>query len=119
MNTIVLYLVCFCLMEVLANYTWFKYLKTYFGFTGKKAVSEKPFLFLQMSVFKGVFERIVLSIGLILSFPTILIVFGTLKIATRFKDEEMKNDYFLIGNVSSILLALFYYYLFNSVLSQF
>jgi hypothetical protein len=100
-------------------YTWFKYLKTYFGFTGKKAVSEKPFLFLQMSVFKGVFERFVLSIGLILSFPTILIVFGTLKIATRFKDEEMKNDYFLIGNVSSILLALFYYYSFNSVLSQF
>ena len=69
MKPIVLYLVCFCLMEVLVNYTWFKYLKTYFGFTGKKVNSEKPFLFLQVSVFKGVFERFVLSIGLILSFP--------------------------------------------------
>lgn len=64
-------------------------------------------------VFKGILERLTIYIGLLGNFPQILIVFGALKIATRIKsDDNISNDYFLIGNLSSIGIAMVAYYLY-------
>lgn len=107
--------------EILFNYTWFKYLKMYF----KPSVQEqensnnemdKTFLFLNISTFKGCLERFIISICLINLIPSILIVFGALKLGTRFnEDKKIKNDYFLIGNLSSILIAVFHFYLYSQL----
>lgn len=59
---------------------------------------------------KGMFERIVLLTGLLQGFPQIIIAFGALKIGTRLKaDTESQatpNDFFLIGNLMSLLIVL-------------
>jgi len=63
------------------------------------------------SVVKGIIERAVLYIGLLYGFPQILIAFGALKIGTRLhedKKNKISNDYFLVGNLISILLAMLY-----------
>jgi hypothetical protein len=109
------FLILFSVGEILFNLLWFPYLKTKFV----DSVSDKEptkIGFLNLSTFKGIFERFIISLGLIMGFPTILIVFGTIKLGTRFKDEiEIKNDYFLIGNFSSILIALGYSYFLGSL----
>ena len=60
------------------------------------------------SVFKGILERITLFCGLAAGIQTIVVFFGALKIATRLDQDKTKisNDYFLIGNMSSILLVI-------------
>ncbi|MGE4002501.1 MAG: hypothetical protein AB7I48_20060 [Planctomycetaceae bacterium] len=55
---------------------------------------------------KGMFERLVLVTGLIQGIPQIVIAFGALKIGTRLHDStRISNDYFLIGNLLSLLIA--------------
>lgn len=61
------------------------------------------------TVFKEVLERGVITIWLLSGISSLLVVFGTIKLGTRLSDnKEMKNDYFLIGNLSTILLAVIY-----------
>ena len=63
------------------------------------------------SVVKGILERAVLYTGLLYGFPQILIAFGALKIGTRLhedKQNKISNNYFLVGNLLSILLAMLY-----------
>ena len=63
------------------------------------------------SVAKGILERAVLLVGLLHGLPQILIAFGALKIGTRLKENgqtEISNNYFLVGNLISILLAMLY-----------
>lgn len=63
------------------------------------------------SIAKGFLERVVLVTGLLFGFPQILIAFGALKLGTRLSAEQQNkitNDYFLVGNLISILLALVY-----------
>ena len=58
---------------------------------------------------RGSFERLVLIVGLILEQSSVLSLFGALKIATRLdtdKSNKISNDYFLTGNLLSILLVL-------------
>jgi len=63
------------------------------------------------------FERFIITIGLIMNFAPIIIVFGTIKLGTRFEqNKDIKNDYFLIGNLSSILIAIFYKWLLDVVI---
>lgn len=67
---------------------------------------ERPF---DISTVKGALERAVLFTGLLYNFPQILIAFGALKVATRLHDEtkqKISNDYFLTGNLISILIAM-------------
>ena len=76
--------------------------------------SNKSFLGFDISVFKGVLERFLLYFVLSIQLPQILIVNGAIKIGTRFeRNDKIKNDYFLIGNLSSIFIAIVYYYLFT------
>jgi hypothetical protein len=70
---------------------------------------------LNESIFKGMLERLLILFGLINDIPTVLIFFGAIKLGTRLKpdtgeqNEKTHHDYFLIGNITSVLLALFAY----------
>ncbi len=106
------------------NFTLFSYLKKYFGFNERIANQEnktnKPFLGFNLSVFKGLLERFVIYMCLVLGISQVLIVFGAIKIGTRLdKTKEVTNDYFLIGNFCSILIAVLYFFIFNKILPLF
>lgn len=65
-----------------------------------------------ISVLKGLLERLMIYIGLLNDLPHILTVFAALKVATRLEGankEKISNDYFLTGNIISILLAIIAY----------
>jgi hypothetical protein len=69
------------------------------------------------SVIKGILERIFLFLALVYHIPQALIAFGALKIATRFIEDENKIslDYFFIGNICSLLIALIYFVIWKLV----
>jgi len=59
-------------------------------------------------VLKGLLERLMLTSGLLLGYPTVLVVFGALKVATRLRDSNdnnISNDYFLVGNLCSLIFV--------------
>lgn len=63
------------------------------------------------STSKGILERAVLYTGLLYGFPQILIAFGALKLGTRLHEDqrsEISNNYFLVGNLISMFLAMLY-----------
>lgn len=72
------------------------------------------------SIFKGIIERIFLSISLINDLPHALTFFSALKLATRLKHTEAKdehndfNDYYLLGNLSSVLVAISYAHIYRN-----
>jgi hypothetical protein len=120
MMNVLIFTLVLAIGEIFFNLTWFKYLKNVFEPMNPDAIeanktaelenTDITFFRLPLSTFKGVMERFILTLGLVLSFASILIVFGTVKLGTRFNDNhKVKNDYFLIGNFSSILIALLYY----------
>ena len=62
------------------------------------------------SVLRGALERAFLFIILIIDLPQGLAFYGALKIATRLKDDDkISNDYFLVGNLVSVLIVIGYY----------
>ena len=64
------------------------------------------------SVCRGALERLFLYIILLVQLPQGLAFFGALKIATRLKDDDkISNDYFLTGNLISVLFVIGYYLL--------
>lgn len=115
---ITLYFLIFVFGEILVNITFFRYLKKYFKVNDKTTKNDDPFLGMNISTFKGTLERFLLFFGLILDFPQVIILFGALKIGTRFeKNDKVQNDYFLIGNFSSVLCAITYYFCHKLLLS--
>ena len=61
------------------------------------------------SILKGILERLVLLIALIHNYPQILIAFAAMKLGTRLHEEQdtvISNEYFLVGNLTSILIAM-------------
>lgn len=62
------------------------------------------------SVLRGALERAFIFIVLLVDLPQGLAFFGALKIATRLKDDDkISNDYFLVGNLVSVLIVIGYY----------
>ncbi len=60
---------------------------------------------------RGVFERLVITFGLLLGFPHIITAFAALKLGTRLHDETgstISNNYFLVGNLMSLFIAMAY-----------
>lgn len=107
----------FVLGEIICNLTIFKYLRKAFPQEEQQGDVPKEFLRLNISVFKGLLERFVLFTALVMGLSQILIVFGTLKIGSRFdKNNKIKNDYFIIGNFVTILLVLIYLFCFQRIL---
>ncbi|MBA4258941.1 MAG: hypothetical protein C0446_07240 [Chitinophaga sp.] len=114
---------CFALIflvgEIIFNMTFLKYLKKYFkvGKTTPTEEEDNKFLKFDISIFKGLLERLVLFFALSISLTQILIVYGAIKIGTRFdRNDKIKNDYFLIGNFSSILISILYYFIFSKIM---
>lgn len=66
-----------------------------------------------VEMFKGILERFVVTFGLYINLPGILTVFAALKLANRLSHEGDDNDdminYFLIGNLVTVLLCLAYF----------
>jgi len=71
-----------------------------------------------LSILKGVLERGFVTFALMQNFPQVFTVFAALKIATRIKDDtHISNDFYLIGNIISITLAIIYYKVINIYLA--
>ena len=71
------------------------------------------------AIFKGMAERLFLFFTLANGYMQAMTFFSALKLATRLKHEEPKadmdgfNDYYLIGNLLSVLVALGYVYVYH------
>ncbi len=65
----------------------------------------------RVALAKGLLERLFLVIGMMMGYPVVIVALGALKLGTRLKEDQeskISNDYFLIGNLCSLLLALLY-----------
>ncbi len=66
------------------------------------------------SIFKGIIERMFLMFCLFNDYPHALTFFSALKLGTRLKHEEKPeienkyNDFYLIGNLISVMVAIGY-----------
>lgn len=61
------------------------------------------------SILKGIAERAFITFTLVNGIEQSLTIFAALKIATRIKDEDrISNDFYLLGNLLSITLAIVY-----------
>jgi hypothetical protein len=73
------------------------------------------------SLLKGVIERLFLAVALINGYPHALTLFSALKLGTRLNHKEQQedndkyNDYYLIGNLVSVMVAMGYVWLYHSV----
>jgi len=72
------------------------------------------------SVIKGNLERLFLFLPLVNGLPQSFIVFGAIKIGTRLKGKEDKvsNDYFLVGNLMSLILSVSYYLIYDMMTNE-
>ncbi|TSJ35944.1 hypothetical protein FO440_23795 [Mucilaginibacter corticis] len=73
------------------------------------------------AIFKGMAERVFLFILLANGYSSALTFFSALKLATRLKHEEPKqtldgfNDYYLLGNLLSVAVAIGYVNAFQHI----
>lgn len=68
------------------------------------------------AILKGWLERFFIFLCLINELPHALTVLGALKLGTRLdadKHHPVSNDYFLIGNITSILVGICYFLVWN------
>lgn len=71
------------------------------------------------SISKGFIERLFLTIFMFNNLPHALTFFSALKLATRLKHDDAKgetekfNNYYLIGNLVSVTISLFYVFVWN------
>lgn len=108
MNKLICFIAIFTVGELLVNPTLFAFLRRHFLQVPEQDVPPR-LLGLPVSVFKGCLERFTLFLGLILPLYYLLTVFGTIKIGTRLeKNNKVQNDYFIIGNLFTILIAMLY-----------
>ena len=67
------------------------------------------------AIIAGMLERFVIFTGLYMGVTQILAMFGALKIGTRVnkdKDDKKTSEYFVVGNLLSVLLALAYNWIY-------
>ncbi len=102
MNNYIIFTLAF-VAEEFAALLIFNYIRKFFD---KKHSGTKSS---RLSIFKGGLERFIILISLYNNLPHVLTVFGALKIGTRLKedqDDRISNDYFLVGNMVSLLMVL-------------
>lgn len=83
-------------------------------FFRRKGNLSAPYRTDYIAIFKGLLERGFIYLCLLHNLPHALTVFGALKIGTRLDDDkkhQVSNDYFFIGNIISVLIAILYYLL--------
>jgi hypothetical protein len=101
MNNLLIYVLAFIGGELVAAVVFYIVRKTLGKGQNKSATS--------LVIFRGILERLVLFVGLLNNYTSVLIVFGALKIGTRLHEDNkclITNDYFLIGNLLTILIAM-------------
>jgi hypothetical protein len=98
--------------EMLIHFILFL-LSKFFGKTPKDKISLR-------SILKGILERVFIVVTLYHNMAQALTLLGALKIATRIKDTEDKvsNDFFLVGNLISVLFGIAYYVIFKEHLNS-
>jgi hypothetical protein len=71
-----------------------------------------------ISIFKGILERTFILVSFHFNMTSALTLLGALKIATRIKDTEdrVSNDFFLVGNLISVLFGIAYYILLKELI---
>ncbi len=105
----------FIAVEVLANLTVFKLLNKRYEIISKQSGEKIP------PWFKGNIERLCLVTGICMTYPQILIAYGALKIGTKLggtskgASDKTYTEYYLIGNLISILIAFLTVYLIDKV----
>lgn len=116
MKSIVIMILMFIVGEIVANIIFYFVRNFFNNLSVKPDESQNPLL----SILKGTLERFVLFIFLYFGHMPILILFGALKIGTRLKEaagSSISNDYFLIGNLLSVLIAFVYYLIANKFIA--
>ena len=112
MSNVLLGLVFFVAGEIVLDIIFFFITKAFY----KKGINGR-------SILKGALERIFLVIALVNNYPHALTLFSALKLGTRLKHEdtdkattnENYNDYYLMGNLISVLAAIGYVYLYSKL----
>jgi energy-converting hydrogenase Eha subunit B len=106
MNPVAAYIILLVTGEVIVHFVFYVISKS----IGKPSRDRINFA----TILKGLLERTFVVLVLVLELPSALTVLGALKIATRIKDEESKvsNDFFLMGNLISIIFGIVYYLLY-------
>ncbi len=110
MNKLILLLILFVISEALIAF--------FFAVTAQLFYKKIGFDF--KSIIKGVVERLFLLISLVSNYPHALTFFSALKLATRLKHNETPqtenkfNDYYLIGNLISVAVAIGYVYIYQN-----
>lgn len=105
---VTLFLLLFILGEIIAFFI-FKVIRKRFQREQGPAETESNTI---NTIAKGILERFFIYICLVNEMPHALTVLGALKLGTRLdadKQHAVSNDYFLIGNLISIMLAVYYY----------
>ena len=98
-NKIVAFAIAFIAGEIISLFVFLLLRKKYEKNNPKKIAS----------IVKGIVERFAILLGLVASIPTIIIFFSAVKLGTRLKEQQesaISNDYFLIGNMTSIIIAV-------------
>lgn len=109
MDNLILFILIFAIGESI-SIVIFRFLQ----FQSKQ--TDKFKLGIDFQVVKGILERLFLFLALLYGIPQALIAFGAIKIGTRFKpDDKIQNDYFFLGNITSLLIVLFYFIIWNSL----
>jgi hypothetical protein len=107
---ILIFLILFLLLEISA-YVAFIFIRKKFEISDTKKT---------ISVSKGILERLLLCVGLVNEIYPILIFFGAIKIATRLDEKnKISNDYFLIGNIISVLFSILTSIMYTLIISEF
>lgn len=103
--------------ELVAHFAVFNWLNNKFGVDSNRQ---------NLAQMKGHLERILLFISFAAQVPQVVIAFAALKLGLWFQPENMADndkrisrDYFLLGNLISILLALIYYLVWPLIVNQF
>lgn len=70
------------------------------------------------TILKGAVERIFLIVSLLNGVSQAIVLFGTLKVASRLTDAKKAepgfNDFYLMGNMISVLGSIIYVYWYNN-----
>lgn len=106
MSTALSFLSAYAIGELVAIVV-FDFIRRRFAATGTKRL---------VAIGKGLLERGVLLLGLCSGQQSVITFFGAIKLGTRLKDanqDRISNDYFLIGNIASVGIALLQYLLYN------
>lgn len=104
----------FLIGEAIAVYAFAK-IRGAYGPKSSSTSSER-----RVAILKGVLERVVMYLGLLMNYAVIIAAFGAFKLGTRFEKDianKVSNDYFLVGNLTSLLIVLFEVLVYRGLLS--